>query len=311
VESDDADSVPSNADQPGAQRAWTLRSAGHEAVIGRCGAGVRAYTVDGVAVLDPLDEREIPDAYHGLVLAPWPNRVADGRWSWEGEELQLPVNEVATGCALHGLVAWSAWRPLTLADDAVELGISVEPQPGYPFSLDLAVRWSVGADGLRCRITVRNTGWTPAPFGVAVHPYVVLPGCGVDDVELTLPAATWLETDERLRPVAVRPVEDGDRDFRRGAPLRGRALDTAFTDVSGGPVRVAGGDRAVELWADPAFGWWQVYTSDYFPVGSPRHRRALAVEAMTCGPDAFNTGRDLIVLAPEDAWSAVWGVRPA
>ena len=290
---------------------WTIRSGSHEAVIGRRGAGLCGYTVDGVDVTDPLGEQEVPDAYQGLVLAPWPNRVPDGRWSWAGQELQLPVNEVPTGCALHGLVAWTAWSPREVTADAVELGVAIEPQPGYPFALDLTVRWSVAADGLHCRIGVQNTGWTAAPFGVAVHPYVVLPGCTVDDLELTLPAASWLETDERLRPVALRPVTEGGHDLRAGASLRGRRLDTAFTDVSGTSVQVAGGGRVLEVWADDAFGWWQVYTSDYFPAGSPRHRRGLAVEAMTCGPDAFNTGRDLLVLEPDDRWGAEWGVRPA
>ncbi|MFQ1000596.1 aldose 1-epimerase family protein [Modestobacter sp. SSW1-42] len=288
---------------------WTIRSGGHEAVIGRTGAGVRGYRVDGVPVVDALGEREVASAYHGLVLAPWPNRVPDGRWSWAGQELELPVNEASSGCALHGLVAFSAWQLLERTEDAVELGVSVEPQPGYPFALDLAVRWSVGADGLRCAISVVNTGWEAAPFGVAVHPYVVLPGCGVDDLQLILPAASWLETDDRLRPVALHPVDGGARDFRAGAALRGRSLDTAFTDVTGDRARVSGGDRAVEVWADPAFGWWQVYTSDYFPPGSERYRHALAVEAMTCGPDAFNTGRDLLVLEPGARWGAAWGVR--
>jgi aldose 1-epimerase len=288
---------------------WTIRSGGHEAVIGRTGAGVRGYRVDGVEVVDALDDREVASAYHGLVLAPWPNRVPDGRWSWAGQELQLPVNEAATGCALHGLVAYAAWQVLELTEDAVELGVQVEPQPGYPFALDLAVRWSVGADGLRCAMSVSNTGWDAAPFGVAVHPYVVLPGCGVDDLELTLPARSWLETDDRLRPVALHPVDGDHRDLRAGAPLRGVQLDTAFTDVTGSVARVTGGDRTVEVWADEAFGWWQVYTSDYFPPASLRHRHALAVEAMTCGPDAFNTGRDLLVLEPGERWDAAWGVR--
>ena len=301
----------SPAGAPDTARSWTISRAGHVAVLGRAGAGVRGYTVDGVPVVDFLGEREVPSAYHGLVLAPWPNRIPDGRWSWEGQPLQLPVNEAATGCALHGLVAFSAWRLRSLAADSVELSISIEPQPGYPFALDLGVRWSVDEDGLRCRLAARNSGWSTAPFGAAVHPYVVLPGCGVDDLELTVPASSWLDVDERLRPVELRPVTDGDRDFRQGASLRGRALDTAFTDVSGAPVRVAGGGRVVEVWADGSFGWWQVYTSDYFPAGSSRHRSALAVEPMTCGPDAFNTGRDLIVLGPGQTWTAEWGVRPA
>jgi aldose 1-epimerase len=292
-------------------RTWSIRSGGSEVVVGRRGAGLHRYDVDGVAVVDPLGDDEVPTAYQGLVLAPWPNRIPDGRWSWRGEPQQLPVNEVDTGCALHGLVAWSAWQLRSLTTDAVELGIAIEPQPGYPFALDLTVTWSVGPGGLRSRVAAVNRGSDAAPLGVAVHPYVRLPGCGVDDLALTVPADTWLPTDGRLRPLELRPVEDGDRDFRRGAGLRGRSLDTAFTDVTGDPVRVSGGGRAVEVWADPAFGWWQVYTSDYFPAGSPRHRRALAVEPMTCGPDAFNTGRDLLELKPGQTWAAEWGIRTA
>lgn len=76
-------------------------------------------------------------------------------------------------------------------------------------------------------------------------------------------------------------------------------------------VFLSDGRRQIAIWAEDSFRWWQVYTSDYFPPTDPKHRAAVAIEAMTCGPDAYNTGRDLIVLEPGRRWSASWGAQLA
>jgi aldose 1-epimerase len=70
--------------------------------------------------------------------------------------------------------------------------------------------------------------------------------------------------------------------------------------------RLLGPDGGVELWAEPAFGWVQVFTPD----DHPGRGRAVAVEPMTCPPDALNSGTDLITLAPGETWQGSWGLRP-
>jgi aldose 1-epimerase len=155
-----------------------------------------------------------------------------------------------------------------------------------------------------------NLGDADAPFGIATHPYVGVPGASVDDLVLTVPASSWTEVDANLHPVAVHDVEGGPNDFRTGAPLADVRLDMAFCDrIDAAPARITGPAGTVEMWADASFGWWQVYTSDYFPEGSPRRRSTVALEPMTCGPNAFNSGRDVVVLAPGQDWSGEWGVR--
>jgi aldose 1-epimerase len=62
------------------------------------------------------------------------------------------------------------------------------------------------------------------------------------------------------------------------------------------------------LWMDEAFRWVQVFTADALP--EPRRRRGVAVEPMTCPPDAFNSGEDLLVLAPGETWRGSWGISP-
>jgi aldose 1-epimerase len=294
---------------------WDLHHGTQRASVVQRGGALQTYAVDGIDIVDGFADDELPPAYNGAVLAPWPNRIRDGRWTWNGHHYQLPVTETATSSALHGLVSDVLWQPDSVEADAVTLSVAIAPSAGYPFELRVTVAWSLSDDGLRCQLGALNTGLEPAPFGVATHPFFRLPDARVDDLDLMLPAGQWLETDSNLLPLALRPTANSDLDFTEPRPLGGLRLDTAFTavapDFSGSSAAVLSSrGSAVTIWAEPDFTWWQLYTSDYFEPGSERLRRSLAVEAMTCGPDAFNSHADLIVLEPEAPWSAGWGVRP-
>jgi aldose 1-epimerase len=293
---------------------WDLEHGTQRASVVQRGGALQSYSVDGTDIVDGFADDELPPAFNGAVLAPWPNRIRDGRWSWDGRQYQLPITEPATGAALHGLVSDVLWQPDCVGADAVTLSVPLVPTAGYPFQLQVTVTWSLSADGLRCQLGALNTGSEPAPFGVATHPFFRLPDARVDALELLLPAGRWLETDSNLLPVALRPTAGSELDFTEPRSLGGLALDTAFTavtpDFAGvGEAVLSSRDCGVTIWAEPDFTWWQVYTSDYFEPDSERYRRSLAVEAMTCGPDAFNSGADLIVLEPGVPWSAGWGVR--
>jgi aldose 1-epimerase len=296
---------------------WTISAGQHEAEIVQCGAALQSYRVDGRALADHFRDDELPVGYAGQLLAPWPNRVADGAYTWRGEHLQLPLNEPARGHAIHGLLCWEPWMLLDRAGDRLLVERNLLPRPGYPFALTVTVEWSVSADGLSCRAVAANPGAAPAPFGFGAHPYLRVPGTAdIDELRLQLPAASWLRTDARLLPVAKDPVEGTEHDFRAGAPLAGRRLDDAFTAVVREPdgtthARLLGpsGD-GVEIWADGAFGYWQVFTADSLPESSGHRRAAVAIEPMTCPADAFNSGDGLVTLDPGARWEGTWGIRP-
>lgn len=305
--------TPGQRPPSGAQ--WTIAAAGHEAVIVEVGGGIRTYRHDGVDHLDGYAADELCPGCAGQVLAPWPNRIRDGRYRFGDRDLQLSISEPERDVAIHGLVNWVPWQLLGRSADAVTLGYELAPTPGYPWSLRLRSRWSVGPDGLRAEHEVTNTGGEAAPFGFATHPYLRVPGVAVDDVVLRLPARSRLQVDGRLLPIAVSPVAGTEYDWT--APRRiGRAvLDHTFGDLihdddGGTAVDLAGPDGAtrVRIWADRQFGWWQVFTGD--TLAGERRRRSVAVEPMTCPPDAFRSGRDLITLKPGDTWRGAWGVRP-
>ncbi|MFP5371630.1 MAG: aldose epimerase, partial [Actinomycetes bacterium] len=127
------------------------------------GAALRRLTVGSWEVLDGYAAGTVAPGWRGAVLLPWPNRVRDGRWSWEGEQLQLALDSPAEPHAIHGLLAWQPWTVLARQDRSVTLGTTVEPHPGYPFRLAAAVDVELAADRLTCTVQVRNDGDRPAP----------------------------------------------------------------------------------------------------------------------------------------------------
>ncbi|KWV30762.1 MULTISPECIES: aldose 1-epimerase family protein [Micromonospora] len=307
--------MDNTARRPASGTQWTIAADGHEAVIVEVGGGVRTFRRNGVDYLDGYAEDEISPGSAGHVLAPWPNRIRDGKYTFGGRSLQLDLTEPARGVALHGLVNWVRWELVEESADAVTLGYDLPPTPGYPWPLRLRSRWSVGADGLRAEHEVTNTGVETAPFGFSVHPYLRLAGVAVDDLTMRLPARSRLQVDARLLPIGATPVAGTEYDWTTPRPIGQAQLDLCFGDVirdddGGSSVTLAAPDDAdgVRLWADREFGWWQVFTGD--ALTGERHRRSVAVEPMTCPPDAFRSGRDVIELGAGQTWRGSWGIRP-
>lgn len=283
------------------------------AVIVEVGGGIRAYTAGNRAVLEPYDVREMCDGAHGAVLVPWPNRVAGGRYRSGGAEHQLDLTEPEKRNAIHGLLRWRAWRCVERRRSAVVMYTRLHPMPGYPFALDVRVRYELGEHGLAVRTTATNVGDVACPFGCGHHPYLS-PGAGaLDDCVIRLDAGTRLLPDERGIPVGRQGIEGSPFDLREGRRLGGLRLDDAFTDLGrdgngDAHVLLTGTDGAtVDLRADRAYRFVQLYTGDTLAPG--RRRRAVAAEPMTCAPDAFNNGDGLLRLEPGASVGGEWGVR--
>ena len=288
---------------------WHIEKDGHSAVVVEVGGGLRSYGVAGVSIVDGYGESEICPGSAGQVLAPWPNRIRDGRYPFGGGSYQLPLSEPEHHNAIHGLVRWLRWSLVSLEPGSVTVECSLPPTPGYPWPLRLRTTWSVGSDGLAATHEVVNVGEAAAPFGLGVHPYIRLPGAGAADVVLSLPARSRLLTDARQLPIGAARVDGGELDFTSPRRIGSTVLDSAYGEV-GSVVSLSTVDDSsrVEVWADGAFRWWQVFTGD--TLAADRARRAVAVEPMTCPPDAFRSGRDLVVLEPGAVWSGHWGLRP-
>ncbi|TSD96633.1 aldose 1-epimerase family protein [Skermania sp. ID1734] len=303
---------------------FPIESAGYRAEIVATGAGLRMLeaTVDGQPY--PLTETwpagTKPPLSAGLILVPWPNRVRDGEYIFDGVEYQLEITEPARHNASHGLCRRRDWDLDEHTESAVRLSIDVGQHPGWPFSLRVAVRYELSDDGLTVTHYATNTGEQRSPYGLGMHSFVRAGDTPLDDCTLELSARSYqpMEPERMLPEGPVLPVQGTEYDFTSPRKLAGVWMDTPFTSVSddeNGQVchtlRAPDGTGAV-LWTDPAFAWVQAFTADPdHDQAYPNRGRALAIEPMTCPPNAFNSGTDLIVLEPGESWQARWGLRNA
>ena len=291
--------------RPPSGEQFQISFAGQRATITEVGGTLREYLAGERSIVEGFELDEICSGARGQVLAPWPNRVRDGAYEFGGRHLQLALSEPERRHAIHGLVRWVPWRPLERSPERVRLGCTIHPQPGYPFTVDLGVAYSLGAEGLLVSVVARNSGVEPAPFGVGHHPYL-RPATGeLGQARLRVPADRRLEVDAQMIPTGVAlPVAGTPIDFREERPVGEAVLDTCFTGFDRRWVEVDG----VRLWWDPSYSFVQVFTGD--TLSPDRRRRGLAVEPMSCPPDAFNSGTGLVVLEAGEAWSGAWGITP-
>ena len=296
-------------------RLFEITHRDQRAVITESGATLRMYDIGPRHVVEPFGEPDSPvTGCQGEILVPWPNRIVDGRWTWGSTRHQLWITEPERGHALHGLVRTLRWSPVEATPDRIELETVLLAHPGWPFPLHVAVSYELGPSGLSSRLTTTNIGRDTCPYGAAAHPYFAGAGCSVDETVLEIPAATWLATDDRLAPVERRSTAGTPYAFDKSSPIGTRMADNAFTDLERLPdgrveARLTFGDGSGTLvWGDASVRWWQLFTGDALPA--PWRRTAIALEPMTCGPDALNTHDDLILLDPGQRHSMTWGITP-
>ena len=279
-------------------RLFTLGHGDYTARVATVGGALARLTWRGADLVLATDSEgdgtAYAPAYAGKVMAPWPNRLRDGRYPWAGADHRLPLTEPDTATALHGLVCWQEWRVASAAPDRVTLATDLWPQPGYPFRLGLAVDYALSEDGLRVTVDAVNLGDVPAPYGVAFHPYLRCGDGPLDECLADIPAARVVLTDSRGLPVREGAVDRHGLDLRGGVPLALIRADHAFTGFPDGGWQASlsrpGMPFRTTIASDTR--WAQVFTADN--IG----RAGLAIEPMSCPADAFRSGAGLVTLAP-------------
>jgi aldose 1-epimerase len=296
-----------------------LERGGVRAELGTVAAVLRSLTVDGADLTLPIPADRAPGMCNGVILSPWPNRVRDARWTLDGVEQQLDITEPALGGALHGLLQFAEYEVTEQAADAATLAATIYPQHGWPFLVETWVRYELATDGLTVTHGARNLSAARAPYATGSHPYLRVGDAAIAELEVTVPASSYFEVDERLNPVAERPVEGTAYDLRTPRRVGELTLDTAFgavehTNVVNGRGEVAwlrapDGSRTI-LWQSTDWGYLQVFTTHQMDSADGQID-AIAIEPMTAPPDALNSGQGLIWLEPDTTWEGSWGLRRA
>jgi aldose 1-epimerase len=271
---------------------------GVSAVVSTEGAALIGLSVGSFNLIEPNTRDGL---YAGKILAPWPNRIRDGKYSFNKKDYQLPINEVSKNNSLHGLVANSLWEITFQNQSKVILEYLLDQPAIYPGKLQLQVTYEIIESGIEITVLSKNVGEISAPYAVSIHTYLVA-GAPIKNNELNLqiPADQFLEVDaERLLPIKLQPVTGTNFDFIDSKKISDLFIDHAFKYSSNYPRSISllnAEGQGVEMIFDDQSKWIQIHTADRDLQGDSR--MAVAIEPMTCPPDAFNSGIGLIVLEP-------------
>jgi aldose 1-epimerase len=294
---------------------YEIRRGEQRAVVVEVGGGLREYAVGDHAVLDGYAADAMCDGARCQTLVPWPNRVQDGTWTWQGSTLQLSLTEPEQHNAIHGLVRWLPWFVLERKESSLTVACRSYPQPGYPWEIEVSNSWSLSDDGVSVTTTIVNSSDTVAPVAAGFHPYITVGTPHIDEAVLTVPGDTRILTGAQQIPSGREAVAGTPYDFRQARPIGDLKIDHTYTDLhrdADGLCRLRLEDpvgRHVVVWVDQAYRYLELFTGDALPDAN-RRRQGLGVEPMSVPPNAMVTGESVVGLEPGAQWQGRWGIDP-
>ena len=270
----------------------TLQDGRWAAVVSTYGASLRGVTCDGETVVTGYRGADAKQGGQGDVLIPFPGRVRNGRYEWDGVEHQLPLTDKDGPNAIHGFVRKMDWTLASRTASSAAFQLRFEGAAGYAFPLALGVEYSLhDTHGLQVTTTITNSGAAAAPVGVGFHPYFTVGSATIEADRLELPFAAVMEFESLLPTGRTIAVERAGLDFRTPRAVGTTRINHCFAAPVRGDdgrvvARVHGASRIVSVWMDEGFDYAVVYTGDALASGVAR--TSIAIEPMSCGTDALN-----------------------
>lgn len=286
------------------------------ATIARVGAALVSWTSNGIELVEPGNLDAVGPYCEGIVMAPWPNRLEDGKWSYKGATLEFPLNIQTQQNANHGLLIDHPYDLVELTESSITLGALIHARTAYPFNVYTTVKYELLDHGIVVTHTAENRSVEEAPFAVGGHPYFQIAGVPTADLILRSDAATVLDVNERQIPVAKLPTANTRFDMREGVRVGDNFYDHGFTDLSrddqglAHTFLIAPDGREFDIWQDSEFKHIVIFTPDfYWDKSADEKRVAVAIEPQTSGANAFKTGEDLKWLKQGERYLATWGIN--
>jgi aldose 1-epimerase len=259
------------------------------------------------------------DGGMGDILSPFPGRVKDGRYCFEGNYYNLSGFQENNGYPLHAFVRELNWYVKKTAENSITSTLDVKSgdfkKNGYPFSLKYKIIYTLGENSLDVETEVKNIGDKTAPFGIGFHPYFCVED-KVDDMIWQVPAKSLVEFDEELKPTGrLIPTAKSDLNFLKQTKIGSKIIDNCFTNLvrdSEGVFtsRLASkdGSKVIEIWQDESYPYFQTYSAD--TIDPKNFRKAIALEPQSCCGYAVNyENMGLIKLLPEQSFLGRWGTK--
>ena len=229
---------------------FSISHGDYHAVVTELGATLRKLTYQGEDIIVSPGPDDMVTCCHGQLLIPFPNRIENGEYTFEGKTYTLPIDEHERHNAIHGYGKRAFWKLVSLKEDAVTLSWRAPNMEGYPFDIVVTATYSLADDGLHLNISAYNNGDADAPWALAIHPWLANGFNGYGDeidahnakCSLTVPGRTHVTVNENLIPTGTEPVDGTKYDLRKDTLLTEQPFDDAWTDLEhaeDGTVRTA------------------------------------------------------------------------
>jgi len=273
---------------------------GYSAQIDLKSANLLSLKKNGVHVTSNFSNRSSLNLYSGKLLAPWPNRIKEGRYHFNKRNFQLALNDRIENSALHGLIDKTVWKIVHFEKDLLVLCSKLESAIGYPFELEFKIQFKILFEGLKILVITKNISEITCPFGIGFHPYFTSGNkLKINNMKLKIPADMVFDN-SMDKNNSIFSKKNARIDFRSGKIIGDTELNHAF--------RIKNHMQDIDLidsfkkrkYVRPLQGvsWVHVYSLDFAPPEIARS--AIAIEPMSCPPNAFNNKIDLIELSPSD-----------
>ncbi|MEO1624024.1 MAG: hypothetical protein AAFV25_02615 [Bacteroidota bacterium] len=282
-------------------------------IVPACGGCLVELILKGQSILDAYTSPEEMDTHKKSKsewLVPFPNRLMQGQYTFEGVSYQFPKIKRHMGHAIHGFV---------IGEPMVLHSVQVEPnqvraicrydydgsRPYYPFPFRLDICYQLHSqEGLTIELSLTNRGTSSLPIGLGWHPYFTL-GPLADEWTLQLPDCRKVLVNELMIPSGETQAYDH---FRTASQIGARSLDNCFvlTNQQEGEaeIHLSDGRRNLQYWQETGPGKF-----NYFQLFVPPTRHSIAIEPMSCNVDAFNNRQGLVVLSPDEQMAGKFGLR--
>jgi aldose 1-epimerase len=294
---------------------FTISHGAYTAVVTELGATLRTLTYQGKDMIVSWDQNKPVPCSNGELLIPFPNRIEDGVYKFEGKTYTLPIDEHEKHNAIHGYGYRVFWKMESLDEDRIALMWRAGSMKGYPFDLTVRATYTLSDDGLQLNVSATNNDNIDAPWAVAIHPWISNGFNGYGDeideqnaqCEVTIPAHTHVTVNDRLLPTGTEPVDGGKYDLRQPTALTNQPFDDAWTDVEHDhdgrtmATLIRPDGLAVSVGGDEAITSFQMCTGTGFAPET--HPAGVAIEPQSAYANAFNTGIDLTVIKPGETSS--------
>ena len=255
------------------------------------GGSIQELIIDDINIIKGIsfDDSGISDylvKYQSAVLFPFPNRLEDGQYTFEGTLYRFPLNHTETKNAIHGFINDKPFEVIRITNNSLKLEFNSDGDEAFPFNYSFGINFVFSKRHLQVQFSIDNRGDHAFPFGLGWHPYFQLNSFEGNTLEFS--GDKIYTTTERLIPNSSEEHENSIIEIEKAS------LDTAYRLIRP-EIRLRTPLYELQM-QTPEDCYLQIYT--------PADKQSIAIEPMTCIANAFNNGIGLKILQPKEKY--IW-----